>query len=55
MNARNKLNTSYLCGSLVIAGVFGWLTGSCTMFVIALLVLLVINVLRGNIRQNRKS
>ncbi|MNC98016.1 hypothetical protein D3C83_158580 [compost metagenome] len=52
MNARNKLNTAYLAGSLVVAGAAGWLTGSWGMFGIALAVLITINVLRGNVRQN---
>jgi hypothetical protein len=54
MNARNKLNSAYMSGSLVVAGVIGWLAGSWAMFGIALAVLLTMNVLGGNIRNNRK-
>ena len=50
MNARNKLNTIFVGGSIVIAGGFGLLTGSWTVFGLSLGALLVVNTVQRNIR-----
>jgi len=50
MGARQKLNTSYLAGSVLVAGLFGWLTGSWLIFLVVLIFLLACNVHTGDIR-----
>lgn len=55
MNARNKLNVAYLNGSLVLAGLIGPLTESGTIFVLALVGLLLMSLCSGDIRPNRRS
>ena len=50
IGARNKLNRSYFNGSLVLAGLVGWLTGSWLAFFVVLAVLLAWNVCAGQIR-----
>ena len=48
--AKHKLNSAHLLGSLVIAGLFGWLTGSLTVFVIVLVALVATAIHSGEIR-----
>jgi len=36
VSAKNKLNAAPWCGCLLVAGLFGWLTGSWVVFVVAL-------------------
>ena len=50
MNARSKLNLAFLYGSFVIAAVIGLLTGSWTVFILVLAILLAGNFLHGEIR-----
>ncbi len=50
MGARTKLNSVYLIGSLVIAGVLGAAAQSWTVFVIAAVVLLACSVYEGGIQ-----
>jgi hypothetical protein len=50
MGARQKLNASYANGAFLLAGAVGVLTGSWSVFGIALAGLLLTNVLAGNIR-----
>ena len=47
MGARQKLNGSYFLGSLLVAGLVGWLTQSWIVLVIALAILIGINQQRG--------
>jgi hypothetical protein len=51
MFAKHKLNGAHFTGILLIAGLFGWLTGSGTVFLIALGGLLVAAYHAGDIRQ----
>ena len=50
MSAKHKLNAMNFCGSLVVAGVVGLVTGSFTIFVIALLALLAAGYYAGDLR-----
>jgi len=50
MSAKHKLNAMNFCGSLVVAGVIGLVTGSFTIFVIALLALLAAGYYSGDLR-----
>jgi hypothetical protein len=54
MNARNKLNSAYFMGSLILAGVVGWLTGSWLVMLVGLAVLVGVNVNNGQIRGSRR-
>jgi hypothetical protein len=53
MGARHKLNRSYLNGSLLLAGLTGWLLRSWLVFVFALAVLLALNLSNREIRPPR--
>jgi hypothetical protein len=55
MNARNKLNIAYLNGSLIVAAVLGLILHSWPIFVIALVVLVIANVLSGGIRPSGRN
>jgi hypothetical protein len=48
--ARHKLNSSYVHGALIIAGVLGAISGSWTIFLIAAGVLVATSVHDGSIR-----
>jgi hypothetical protein len=48
--AKHKLNSANLLGALLIAGLIGWLTESFTVFVIALIALVVAALHAGNLR-----
>jgi hypothetical protein len=50
MGARDKLNVSYVNGSLLIAAVVGVVTGSWLIFGLAAAVLVAGNVMAGDIR-----
>jgi hypothetical protein len=50
MSAKHKLNASNFCGSLVVAGLVGWLTGSFAIFVVVLIALLVAGYHAGDLR-----
>jgi hypothetical protein len=54
MNARNKLNTAYFLGSLILASIVGWLTGSWLLMLIGLAVLVGVNVNNGQIRGSKR-
>jgi hypothetical protein len=53
MGARQKLNSSYFLGSLLLAGVAGSVTESWVVLVIALLILVCIKVNNGDIRPGK--
>jgi hypothetical protein len=55
MGAREKLNASYACGSLVVAAIIGAICQSGTVFVIAAVILLGLNVAAGEIRPTRRN
>ena len=50
MNARHKLNSAVVQGTLIIAGLLGWLFRSWWVFVIALAVMIVSAMHSGDIR-----
>ena len=50
MNARNKLNSGHVNGALLVAGLIGGLTGSWTIFGLALAGLVVTKLIAGDIR-----
>ena len=54
MGARQKLNSIYLCSSVIIAGVIGAMFDSWTVFLIAVAVLLGTAFLDGTIRPTRR-
>lgn len=53
MGARQKLNCEYLTGSLILAALFGWASGSWLVFSICLAVLIVAHCASGNIRAHQ--
>ena len=55
MGARQKLNQVYATASLLLATFIGCLAQSWAAFVIALIVLLALNLLAGDIRPNRRD
>lgn len=55
MGARQKLNVSYFTGSIVVAAGVGGLTQSCTVFLVALAVLLALNLYFGEIRPVQRN
>lgn len=50
MNARTKLNSSYIQGGIVAAAIIGWLTGSWVIFFLAAAVLIALSLHSGDIR-----
>jgi hypothetical protein len=54
MRAREKLNAAFVTGSLCIAGLLGLVTGSGTVFLGSLAVLVVLDLVVGNIRLSRR-
>ncbi len=50
MSAKHKLNSAHLLWSLFVAGLFGVVTQSLTLFLIALAALLIAALQAGNIR-----
>ena len=53
-DARNKLNQFYASGAVLLAVGLGLLFNSWTVFAVAALILLALNVLGGNIRTPRR-
>ena len=53
MGAREKLNSAYTMGSLIVAGLLGWATGSWIIFIIAAAVLLGLGLNSGDIRPSK--
>lgn len=51
MSAKHKLNTSYMNGALIVAGLIGAISGSWTVFTIALAALVIGAVHAGDIRK----
>ncbi len=52
MNARTKLNASYLLGSLLFAALVGWSTGSILIFGLTTMTLVAASLYTGEIRLN---
>ena len=50
MNARTKLNSSYIQGSIAAGALLGWLTQSWGVFVVAFVVLITLSLHSGDIR-----
>jgi|HubBroStandDraft_4_1064222.scaffolds.fasta_scaffold277835_4 hypothetical protein len=50
MTARNKLNDAYFNGCLLVAGLLGLVLRSLTIFVMALIALVIGNLCSGGIR-----
>jgi hypothetical protein len=55
MSARTKLNGGHVNGALLVDGLIGGLTGSWTLFGLALAGLLVTKLLGGDIRLTRRK
>jgi hypothetical protein len=55
MGARQKLNSGPVNGALLVAGLIGGLTGSWTIFGLALAGLLVSKIMGGDIRLTRRK
>jgi hypothetical protein len=51
VSAKHKLNRFHLHAALLVAGLFGWVTGSMAVFLIALAALLVAGYHAGDIRR----
>ena len=51
MSARHKLNAAYAAGSLLLAALIGGAAQSVIVFVVALVALLSLDFVAGNIRQ----
>jgi hypothetical protein len=51
VGAKNKLNSANLLGTLLVAGLFGGMTGSLTVFMIAWIALLAAAFHAGDIRR----
>ena len=54
-SARNKLNTAYIHGSLIIAGLIGAIGESLNIFIPAVAVLTATSVLGGEIRLKQQA
>jgi len=50
MSAKNKLNAAHVNGAVIVAGLVGWATGSLTLFVFALCVLVATAYIAKDIR-----
>lgn len=55
MDARQKLNSAFFNGSLLLAGAVGMLTQSWLVFGVALTVLLAANLYAGDIRPTKRK
>lgn len=55
MGAKSKLNSAYINGALVIAGMVGLITGSCTVFAVVCIVLIASSIVAGDIRSGGRS
>ena len=55
VGARKKLNGAFMCGSLVIAAIAGFLTQSFAVFLIGTLVLVALNFYTGDIRPGKRG
>lgn len=51
MSAKHKLNAANFCAALLVAGLFGSITQSLLVFLIALAALLVAAFVAGDIRR----
>ena len=54
MGAREKLNSAYVIGSLILAAVAGSIGGSWLVFFIAAGILLALNLHAGDIRPSKR-
>ena len=52
LGARQKLNSAYVHGALIVAGVIGLLVQSGTVFIVVALVVLATSLYSGDIRLN---
>lgn len=50
MGARQKLNEAFVATSVIVAGLIAWAAGSWTVFFVALIFLLALNLIGGDIR-----
>lgn len=50
MGAREKLNVSHINGSLFLAALVGWLAQSWSVFVLALVILIALDLYAGHVR-----
>ena len=54
VGAREKLNEAYVIGSLLLAAIAGWISGSWLVFIIAAVILLALNLHAGDIRPSKR-
>jgi hypothetical protein len=54
MSARQKLNSAFFLGNVVLASVVGFLFGSLIAGLIAFAVLVVVSINSGEIRMNKR-
>jgi type IV secretory pathway TrbD component len=54
VGARQKLNSSYFCGSLLLASVIGLLLQSWLVLLFALVVFVAVNLNNGDIRPDKR-
>ena len=55
MGARNKLNGLYFKIAAVVAGIVGLSSGSCSVFVIVLAIIVIVLLAGGDIRLDPKG
>ena len=55
MGARKKLKGAFMCGSLVIAAIAGFLTQSVVVFLIGAILLIGLNLYTGEIRTGKRG
>jgi hypothetical protein len=51
VSAKQKLNAAHICGSVLVAGLIGWATGSLLVFLITLIAFLIAGFHAGDIRR----
>ena len=55
MGAREKLNSAYITGALMVASLIGAIGQSWTVFIVAAVVLVALNWQSGDIRTGRRK
>ena len=55
VGARKKLNGAFLCGSLIIAAIAGFVTQSFAVFLFGAVLLVALNLYTGDIRPGKRG